>query len=162
MEKEENIIIPRWFLERIEDTLRIQHNINLDKKGGETCQDRNIKESLNGVRKLLKGDELTGSERLEKLQPPLPSNLDKEFLKYTESAKYPPADQYQERLAYEAFKAGAKRCDAQIPKLLNNLDEAAEENAKSIHTDWIKTICVENFKFGAEWMANQITNHKTE
>ena len=69
MIQEENIVIPRWFLERIEDTLRIQYNINSDKKSGETCQDRNIKESLNGVRKLLRGEELTGLERLERLQP---------------------------------------------------------------------------------------------
>ena len=61
----ENITIPRWFLEHIEDTLRIQWNIN----GGEatTCQDRNIRQALVGVRKLLKGEELTGSERFEKL-----------------------------------------------------------------------------------------------
>ena len=69
MTLKENIVMPRWFLERIEDTLRIQYNINLDKKSGETCQDRNIKESLNGVRKLLRGEELTGLERLERLLP---------------------------------------------------------------------------------------------
>ena len=66
MAREDNIIIPRWFLENVENTLRIQNNINLDKKTGETCQDRNIRESLNGVRKLLNGEELTGLERLEK------------------------------------------------------------------------------------------------
>lgn len=66
MTKEE-ITVPRWFLERIENTLQIQYNINLDEKTEETCQDRNIKESLNGVRKLLKGEELTGGERLEEL-----------------------------------------------------------------------------------------------
>lgn len=66
----ENITVPRWFLEVVEDTLRIQNNINLElKKGtGETCQDRNVKQSLNGIRKLLKGEELTGMERHEKLQ----------------------------------------------------------------------------------------------
>ena len=64
----DNIIIPRSFLEVIEDTLRIQNNINLDKKTGETCQDRNVKQSLNIVRKLLRGEEITGMERLEKLQ----------------------------------------------------------------------------------------------
>ena len=69
MEKEDNILVPRWFLEVIENTLRIQNNINIDKMvvSGETCQDRNIKQSLIGVRKLLKGQELTGMERLEKL-----------------------------------------------------------------------------------------------
>ena len=28
MPKEDNIIVPRWFLESVEDTLRIQYNIN--------------------------------------------------------------------------------------------------------------------------------------
>ena len=67
--KEDSILVPRWFLEVVEDTLRIQHNINDDdvKKTGETCQDRNIKQSLIGVRKLLKGQELSGNERLERL-----------------------------------------------------------------------------------------------
>ena len=77
MKKEGNIIVPRWFLEVVEDTLRIQNNINLDKDTGETCQDRNIRQSLNGVRKLLNSEELTGMERLEKLHPSLPFNLDK-------------------------------------------------------------------------------------
>ena len=76
MIREDNIIIPRWFLEVVENTLQIQNNINLDGKTGETCQDRNIKQSLNGIRKLLRGEELTGGERLEKLQPPLQSALD--------------------------------------------------------------------------------------
>lgn len=69
MTKEENIIVPRWFLEVVEDTLRIQYNINDEdvRKTGETCQDRNIKQSLIGVRKLLKGQELSGNERLERL-----------------------------------------------------------------------------------------------
>ena len=82
MTKEDNIIVPRWFLEVVEDMLRIQNNINLDKNTGETCQDRNIRQSLNGVRKLLKGEELTGMERFEKLQPSLPSNLDEAAEEY--------------------------------------------------------------------------------
>jgi hypothetical protein len=67
---EEEIKVPRWVLENIEDTLRIQYNIYLErlKKGiGQTCQDRNVKRDLNCVRKILKGIELTGGERLEKL-----------------------------------------------------------------------------------------------
>ena len=68
-EKEENIIVPRWFLESVEDTLRIQYNINQPdmKKTGETCQDRNIQQSLNELHKLLKGEELNGMERFEKI-----------------------------------------------------------------------------------------------
>ena len=71
MSKEDNIIVPRWFLEVVEDTLQIQNNINQpDKKEtGETCQDRNIRQSLNGLRKLLNGEELNGMERFEKLHP---------------------------------------------------------------------------------------------
>lgn len=76
--------MPRWFLEVVEDTLRIQNNINLEleKETGETCQDRNIKQSLNGIRKLLNGEELTGMERLEKLHPSLPSNLNEAAEEY--------------------------------------------------------------------------------
>lgn len=102
------IEVPRWFVETIENTLRIQNNINLDKKTGETCQDRNIREVLNGVRKLLNGEELTGMERLEKLQPSLPDNLNKAELKYVESLDNPPANQEEERTIYQTFKAGAE------------------------------------------------------
>lgn len=113
MTKEENFTIPRWFLERIEDTLRIQYNINLDKKTGETCQDRNVKEALNGVRKLLKGEELTGGERLEKLQPSLPSDLDEaaeEWCKMNNKGIALSADKKSHYLAEgkDAFKAGAE------------------------------------------------------
>lgn len=110
MTQKENIVIPRWFLERIEDTLRIQNNINLDEKDGETCQDRNIKESLNGVRKLLRGEELTGGERLERLQPSLPSNLDEAANNYCVDIRlgYPRVMDETDRFIYNAFKAGAE------------------------------------------------------
>lgn len=65
MENEKIIEVPKWILETIEDTLQIEWNNGANKL--ETCQDRNIKESLNFVRKLLKGEEITGMERLEKL-----------------------------------------------------------------------------------------------
>lgn len=111
MTKEE-ITIPRWLLERIEDTLRIQYNINLDKKTGETCQDRNIKESLNGVRKLLRGEELTGGERLERLQPSLSSNLDEAAEEYGKKNTFCPDEWTSTKeLSYlfsKAFKAGAE------------------------------------------------------
>lgn len=107
MIKEDNIIVPRWFLETIEDTLQIQHNINEPdkKKTGESCQDRNIKESLNGVRKLLNGEELTGMERLEKLHPSLSSNLDEAANK----ANFEKPHSLNGYKAFEeAFKAGAE------------------------------------------------------
>lgn len=64
----DNISVPKWFLESLENTLRIQHDIEKSVWGKpETCQSRNIKGALNGVRKLLKGEELTGMERLESL-----------------------------------------------------------------------------------------------
>lgn len=66
-EQPDGVLIPKWCLENIENTLRIQHIINNDAKDGETCQDRNIKESLNCVRKLLNGEEITGRERSEPL-----------------------------------------------------------------------------------------------
>lgn len=118
MTKEDNIIVPRWFIEVVENTLQIQNNINLNKKTGETCQDRNIIQSLNGIRKLLKGEELTGMERIEKLQPSLPSNLD-EAAENTLNNYKPilrePQDGLSEGLAYYSilqmlsmFKAGAE------------------------------------------------------
>ena len=110
MTREDNITIPRWFLENVEDTLRIQNNINLDKKTGETCQDRNIKESLNGIRKLLRGEELTGGERLENLQPPLPFSLDEAAEETSQSAySEPTADGFAKRSFFKrGFKAGAE------------------------------------------------------
>jgi len=62
---EETIEVPRWVLEHIEDTLRIQFNIYENKT--DTCQKRNIKESLLLVAKLLNGIELSGFERTEKI-----------------------------------------------------------------------------------------------
>ena len=64
-ESNSQISVPRWFLKSVENTLRIQHNINLSRP--DCCQSRNVKGALNGVRKLLKGEELTGMERLEPL-----------------------------------------------------------------------------------------------
>lgn len=78
-EQQEEVLIPKWCLENIENTLRIQHNINNDVKDGETCQDRNIKESLNCVRKLLNGEEITGRERLEPLMKQPEVDLEKEI-----------------------------------------------------------------------------------
>ena len=63
----EKVEVPIWVLELIEDTLRIQSNIRIAEKNPETCQDRNIKESLNCVRKILNGVEPNGNERFEKL-----------------------------------------------------------------------------------------------
>lgn len=126
MTKEDNIIIPRWFLERIEDTLRIQYNINEPdmKETGESCQDRNIKESLNGVRKLLSGEELTGMERQEKLQPSLPSNLDEAAQKVEDY--YDVGEEHGYLCCHRediknAFKAGAEWMAKQFQKIEGDL-----------------------------------------
>ena len=62
----ENIKVPRFVLENIEDTLRLANNLHKSYKK-ETCFDRNVIQSLNCVRKLLSGQEITGSERCEPL-----------------------------------------------------------------------------------------------
>lgn len=138
MEQEE-IIIPRWLLERIEDTLQIQYNINLDKKTGETCQDRNIKESLNGVRKLLRGEGLTGGERLERFQPSLPSNLDEAAEKY--SGRF--QDGEDKLYAFHGFKAGAEWMNKQMEM----------PNSTKLISEWhnVKTILEEKDFRGDEW-----------
>lgn len=77
-EQPDNIVVPLWCIKNIENTLRIQNNINLEKKVAETCQDRNIRGSLNQIRKLLNGEELSGLERSEPLmeQPKVSSGED--------------------------------------------------------------------------------------
>lgn len=67
MTEEIYVQVPRWVLKEIENTLRIQNNINIEagRKSGETCQDRNVRQSLLLVEKLLDGREITGMERLE-------------------------------------------------------------------------------------------------
>lgn len=62
----EEINVPKFVLERIENTLRLANNIHESYKK-ETCFDRNVIESLNFVRKLLSGKEITGKERCEPL-----------------------------------------------------------------------------------------------
>lgn len=61
---EEMIPVPKWVLESIKDTLRIQYNIYEGKT--DTCQKRNVRESFILALKLLNGDEITGMERTEK------------------------------------------------------------------------------------------------
>ena len=63
MNKHSDITVPRWFLEIIEDTLRIEYNLRDPLQ--ETCQDRNINKCLNDKRKILNGEELNCGERLE-------------------------------------------------------------------------------------------------
>lgn len=62
---EEMISVPKWVLENIEDTLRVQWNIYNNEE--DTCQKRNVKTALIQVRKLLNNKEITGNERLEKI-----------------------------------------------------------------------------------------------
>ena len=45
---------------------------------------------------------------LQQEQPSFPSNLDKAELKYVESMDNPPANQEEERIIYQTFKAGAE------------------------------------------------------
>ncbi len=138
MTKEDNIIVPRWFLEVVENTLQIQNNINLDEKTEETCQDRNIRQSLSGVRKLLNGEELTGMERLEKLQPSLSSNLDEAADEYA-SKSWIHGGVWHESVK-DTFKAGAKWMDGQYEKIEGELvDWYSTSNGKD-YCCGIKTI----------------------
>ena len=117
MIKEDNIIVPRWFLKGVEDTLQSEYNINEPdrEKTWESYQDRNIRESLNGIRKLLNGEELTGMERLEKLRSCIPSDIDKVAEEMYPMTTTPPTpievaayhNAAQQKLR-DAFKAGAE------------------------------------------------------
>ena len=150
MTKEDNIIVPRWFLEVVENTLRIQNSINLDKDTPETCQDRNIHQSLNGIRKLLNEEELTGMERLEKLQPSLPSNIDEAAEEYAYKTTF------DHGVRFDSFKAGAEWRDQQIPKLPPDFEDSRDKaNYEIPHSLNAFIAFEEGFKAGAEWMAGQ-------
>lgn len=62
---EENISVPKWVLENIKETLRIQMLIYQDEE--DSCQKRLVKTALIQTRKLLNNEEITGNERLENL-----------------------------------------------------------------------------------------------
>lgn len=63
----EEIKVPKFVLENIENTLRLWANTyNCYDRG--TCLHRDTIGNLNAVRKLLKGKEITGMERIEKLE----------------------------------------------------------------------------------------------
>ena len=132
--KDEIIEVPKWFLENVENTLRIQNNINLDKNTGETCQDRNVKESLNGLRKLLNGEDLTGLERLERLHPELLKKQPQEL------------DEAAEEFLPESH--GYFPCGMSL--------NASEEEG------WSRKQMLAMFKAGAKWMAEQgVTTEQT-
>lgn len=96
-------------------------------------------------------------------KPSLPSNLDEAEFEYAQSLDEIPANQEEEKMIYDAFKAGAEWRDAQIQKLPNNLDEAAKESAKKWRKNPDGTESrelffapyIRGFKVGAKWMAGQ-------
>ena len=53
-------------------------------------------------------------DSLQQEQPSLPDNLDEAELKYVESLDNPPANQEEERIIYQTFKAGAEWMTKQI------------------------------------------------
>lgn len=126
-EQQEEVLIPKWCLENIENTLRIQHNINNDVKDGETCQDRNIKESLNCVRKLLNGEEITGRERLEPLMKQSEVDLEKEIEKYYYdnfafiSSAHTPTKDIVSDIAYHFYERGAELMAEQGAQLIGRI-----------------------------------------
>lgn len=101
------VFVPEWCLENIQDTLRIQYNINSDKATGETCQDRNIKESLNELQKILNGEELTGMERLEPLkQKQQEVDLEKEINRYCGPKDIRPVPDLMDSVARHFYELG--------------------------------------------------------
>ena len=62
----EEIAVPKFVLEKLENTLRLIANTHncYDRA---SCLDRDTIGCLNGVRKLLNGEEITGMERVEPL-----------------------------------------------------------------------------------------------
>lgn len=170
----EDIIVPRWFLEIIEDTLRIQYNINKPdmKETGESCQDRNIRQCLNGTRKLLSGEELTGMERQEKLQPSLPEGLDEAAEKsaalYYADGGYSPFPNIETAAHKAGFIAGVEWERSYSPWLsIPNLEEASiefGEQAKmyEIGGQTFSEDMAVAFTRGAEWLAKKMDDEAYE
>ena len=154
--KNETIAIPRWFLEHLEDTLRIQNNINEPEKkeSGESCQDRNIRQSLNGIRKLLNGEELTGRERFEKLQA---SDVDKAAKKIAyDVCKKLPNGEEKDSIVYYAILAAGAGIRSQFPTLPDNIDKAANDYVGDKNIESLDLVDVpEVFKAGAMWLKGQ-------
>ena len=64
--------------------------------------------------------------------------LDEAEQKYVETCECPPANQEEERMVYEAYKAGWAVRDAQLSKLLGDMDEAAKSYAGEQEFWWIR------------------------
>lgn len=60
------------------------------------------------------------------LQPSLPSNLDDAVFMYEDSSEYPPANQEEEKMVYDAFKAGAEWMAGQGEIVLGNITRVAD------------------------------------
>ena len=90
--------------------------------------------------------------------------LDEAERKYVETCECPPANQEEERMVYEAFKAGWMVRNGQTPKLPDNLNEAAWKYAPDLPSYIGGGISIapksnqdlrDAFTTGAEWMAKQ-------
>ena len=101
-------------------------------------------------------------KKLQQEQPSLPSDLDEAAVDYANRLA---TDAIDHELIKGYFKAGAQWRDAQIPKLPDSIDEAAEEWCKTnnkgiaISADKKSHYLAEGkdaFKAGAEWMAGQM------
>ena len=93
-------------------------------------------------------------ESLQQERPSLPSSLDEAADKFAVLYDQGTCD----GIAQDCFKAGAQWRDAQIPKLPDNLDEAARLSAVSVPPIWPEKNIeshIRGFKAGAEWMAGQ-------
>ncbi len=96
--------------------------------------------------------------------------LDGQFGEIIESSLSPNIDEAADNCTYsehayarESFKEGAEWRNAQIPKLPDNVDEAAEKYADTQNKNFLKPEIVKNiFKAGAEWIAGQGASFNTK
>ena len=106
-------------------------------------------------------DILSFIDSLEKQEP---QGLDEAELMYVESSNIPPANQEEDMMVYQAFKAGAKWMAEQTPKLPYNLDEVAElepaidEYLRVVKEASLRQIARYFAQWGAKWQAEQTSN----
>ena len=76
-------------------------------------------------------------------QPSLPSDLDEAAFKYEDSSEYPPANQEEERMVYDAFKAGAEWMAGQGESIVAKIGLATEEICCTISEETLDSLGVQ-------------------
>lgn len=105
---------------------------------------------------------IKGSNSIKAVQPSLPEGVEEAEQKYVETCECPPANQEEECMVYEAYKAGWAARDAQFSKLLGDMDEAAVAYSKQVSDGHNYRDLRVGFIAGAKWMKAKMMEDAVE